>query len=618
MAKDKTNKEKEKKEPKRKPKYGFFSCVHYIYSYMWKYERGVAFTAVLTVPISLIASAFGLYMPSVIIRTLEKGEVFSYVALVICGLVLANLIVGIANAAIGAKSQVAEHFVLLRLMYDRQSYLRSRDEYLGNYKDVQEKDSRAANAVMNNHTAGVHFPMDVANMLATILKFFLFGTVVSFLNKWIFVLIVVGCAVNYFMSAWERKANYKTRDKRNAVTKKIQYLAYNVSRDLKYGKDIRLYNLRDYFSLLMKKLLGEAKNEQEKVERRSFLVAFISFLVVLVRDGAAYAFLIYKALAGEVDAASFVLYFSAITSLSGFVANILNSVSRLQSGAMQISDYREDFDIRGKLNEGRGIPLPKGPFSVEFKNVSFKYPQGENQILENISFRIEAGEKIAIVGLNGAGKTTLTKLVCGLLIPDEGEVLIDGHSVFEYNKDELYSLFGLVPQEYAVLPLSIARNIALNGEEEETDEARLEYCIEAAGLSGKIASLPLGKETPLVRQVNPQGVDLSGGEMQKLLLARAMYRDPKCLILDEPTAALDPIAEDRMYRRYNEITAHATSLFISHRLASTRFCDRIFFIDGAHITEEGSHDALMANGGKYRELFDIQSKYYQSEVTENE
>lgn len=265
------------------------------------------------------------------------------------------------------------------------------------------------------------------------------------------------------------------------------------------------------------------------------------------------------------------------------------------------------------MNMGEGIPVPCGSFSVEFKNVTFRYPKGEKNVLENVSFKLEAGEKIALVGLNGAGKTTLTKLMCGLLLPDEGEVLLDGKSIFEYNRDEMYSLFGLIPQNYHLLPVSIACNIACTDEVWEIDQEKLNRCIRQAGLEEKIASLPLKADTPLNRQVNQDGVDLSGGEIQKLLLARLLYRGPRCMILDEPTAALDPIAEDRMYRKYNEIVNNATSVFISHRLASTRFCERILLLDGTGIAETGSHEELMAAGGKYRELFEIQSRYYQEQ-----
>ncbi len=235
-------------------------------------------------------------------------------------------------------------------------------------------------------------------------------------------------------------------------------------------------------------------------------------------------------------------------------------------------------------------------------------------MLENISFSISAGEKIALVGLNGAGKTTLTMLMCGLILPDEGDILLDGHPLSDYNRDEMYALFGFVPQKYNLLPVSIARNIASSMSDDEVDSERLWYAINKVGLSERIATLPMGVATPLNRTINKDATDLSGGEIQRLLMARLIYKNPPCIILDEPTAALDPIAEDRIYRSYNEISANATSVFISHRLASTRFCDRIFLLDGAKFAEVGTHDELMAACGKYRELFDVQSKYYREEA----
>ncbi|MBQ5791991.1 MAG: ABC transporter ATP-binding protein, partial [Clostridia bacterium] len=210
---------------------------------------------------------------------------------------------------------------------------------------------------------------------------------------------------------------------------------------------------------------------------------------------------------------------------------------------------------------------------------------------------------------NGAGKTTLTWLMCGLLLPDEGEVLIDGHSVYEYNREDLYSLFSLLPQKYTDLPTSIAENVAM-ADRKDIDEERLWKALETAGIADRIRQLPGGVETSLNKQFDAHGVNLSGGEMQKLLLARALYHRAPILILDEPTAALDPIAEHEMYLKYNEIAENTTSVFISHRLASTRFCDRIYLLDGANFAECGTHDELMAKNGKYKELFDIQSKYY--------
>lgn len=612
MAKNATAKKaKEKKQPKRKPKYGMFSCVGYIYRLLWNTERALAFTGIFTVPLSLILAALALYTPSLILRALETSGRFSYIALVILGLLLAKLLFDLANNIIQEKIANAEHYVVLWFGYMWNQKQRDQDWYLSLDPEIQKLYQRVSNAISNNHTAGVHFPMAFANILSTILQFFLFGTVISLLNPLIILLLALGCAVNYWMSKWERTMNWNDRDVRNGIQKKIDYLAFTLSRDFQYAKDVRLYQMKDSLYERFQHLLKQNHAERKKLVRRGLLTAIVSFLVILVRDGAAYAFLIYKAVQGEVDASSFLLYFSAIASMAGLMGGILGSFNWVADGALQTSDFREAMELPDKLNRGPGIPVPTAPFSIEFKHVSYKYPEGEKKVLDDISFRIEPGEKIALVGLNGAGKTTLTRLMCGLLLPDEGEVLLDGQPLTAYNRDEMYSLFGLIPQKYSLLPVSIARNIASALTDEEVDREKLNRCIKTAGLAEKITSLPKGAETPLNRQINRDGIELSGGEAQRLLLARLLYKNPLCLILDEPTAALDPIAEDRMYRKYNEIASHSTSIFISHRLASTRFCNRIFLLDGAHFAEVGTHDELMAAGGKYRELFEVQSKYYQ-------
>lgn len=608
--------EKTKKEPKRKPKYGLLSCVGYMFRYLWKNDKQLVFHSVFTVPVTLIAAALALYTPSLILDVLETGTTFGYVALVIVGLLLAGFLADLVKELLRIWNEIAEFYVFGHLFCQQQANLQKRDWYLQYSKEVQELDQRAAKAVDTNHAAGVHLPMDFAEILATILNFLLFGGIVSVLNPWIVVLLAVGCTVTYAMTTWERKINYQQQDERNAADKRRLYV-HRLAGAFKYGKDIRLYRMQSNLHTLSQKIIDGCQYFVGLWERRSFLTAIVSFLVVLLRDGMAYGFLIYKAVSREIDAAEFVLYFNAITALSGYMTDILTNWNKVEEGSMQISDFREDSEIENKLNRGKGIPKPLGAFTIEFKDVCYKYPMGEKQILDHVSFKIEAGEKIALVGLNGAGKTTLTMLMCGLLLPDSGEVLIDGHSIFEYNRDELYDLFGLVPQNYNLLPMSIGRNVACTMTEEEIDRQKLWACLETAGLAEKIRSLPMKENTPLHREVYPEAVDLSGGEKQKLLLARLLYKNSPCMILDEPTAALDPIAESKMYEKYNQITENATSVFISHRLASTRFCDRIFLLDGANFAEEGTHDELMAAGKKYRELFDIQSKYYREGVSDD-
>lgn len=617
--------QKTQKEPKRRPKYGMFSCVAYIYRILWRTERGLVFTAIFTVPISLALSALALCTPPAILRALSQSrspgivalaepEKFLMAAQTILGLLLVQLLLDLTNNVIAAKIQSSENRVLAHLGHIWTKYVRERDWYHDYNPEARKAEERVQQGTQNNHGAGVHFPMDFANILTQLLKFFLFGAVVSLLHPAVLLLLALGCGLNALMGKWERRKNWEERDIRNDLEKKINYTTTYISQNFHFAKDVRLYDMKPFLRDRLVCLFGRSEEESRKREYRSGLTAAVSFLVILIRDGAAYLFLIHEALAGKLDAASFVLYFSAITSLSGVMNNILGMMNRVSEGAMQLSDFREAMEFQDRLNRGPGIPLPRGPFSIEFKQVSYKYPESDKQVLDHISFRIEAGEKIALVGLNGAGKTTLVRLMCGLLLPDEGEILLDGHSLYEYNRDEMYSLFGFVPQGFNLLPATLAQNIACTMAEEEIDRERMDSCIRQAGLSEKIASLPRGADTSLGRELDREGTELSGGETQKLLLARLLYKDPPCIILDEPTAALDPIAEDRMYRSYNGIVARATSVFISHRLASTCFCDRIFLLEGAGIAEAGTHDELMAAGGKYRDLFELQSRYYREEA----
>ncbi len=212
-------------------------------------------------------------------------------------------------------------------------------------------------------------------------------------------------------------------------------------------------------------------------------------------------------------------------------------------------------------------------------------------------------------GLNGAGKTTLVKVMCGFLDPTEGRVLLNGQDIRKYNRRDYYGLFSAVFQEFLIMPTTIATNVAQS--EEEIDMDRVKACLDKAGLKEKVESQPRQYQTLLNREVYEDAIMLSGGESQRLMLARALYKDAPMIILDEPTAALDPIAEADMYAKYHAMTRGKSSVYISHRLASTRFCDRILLMDQAKIIEEGTHEALLALGGRYAELFAVQSKYYQ-------
>ena len=605
--KSKPEDNKKEDEQKRKPKYGFFSCVGYMLGFIWKADKKLAVFAVALIPISIIMSMLGLFVPSEILRIIGGNSDFSYIALVIFGMLT---VIGFFTLIISLLRTFEGY--CKRLLQERMSYMLMVKEWNLDYcywldPDCQKKMNRAWSA-----WGGLDFFNNFAGIAINVINFLLFGAVVSTLNPVVLVVLIVGSVLNFLMGLWSNKKNFEIGDEVKLANKKVNYLAYSVSQNLSYGKDIRLYNMSDYLLMLAKKLNGEVLDLKEVTEGYAIRVSLVHLLTTLIRDGVSYSFLIAAAARGELTAAQFLLYFTAINQLAGFISQLLKAWSGMHKNALAVSDFREFLDVKRAGNVNSDLhPILDRPLSVEFKNVSFKYPEGEKNVIENVSFRIEAGEKIALVGVNGAGKTTMTYLMCGLLMPTEGEVLVDGHSTLEYNRDDLYTMFSLIPQHYTLFPYSIAQNIALADLEggEQIDYDKVRRCIDTAGLSEKIDSLPLGLETPFNRQLYPEAVELSGGETQKLLLARALYREAPIMILDEPTAALDPISEDRMYRKYDEIK-NTTSVFISHRLASTRFCDRVFFLDEATVSEIGTHDELIAKGGKYKELFDVQAKYY--------
>lgn len=261
--------------------------------------------------------------------------------------------------------------------------------------------------------------------------------------------------------------------------------------------------------------------------------------------------------------------------------------------------------------------MPSGTLEIEFKDVSFKYPNTNNYIINHLNLKIDKKMKLAIVGLNGAGKTTIVKLLCGMFDIDEGEILINGKNIKNYNRKTLYAIFSIVFQDVNIFAFTIAENIALK-EDSKIDYDKLNMAIDKAGLREKIDSLPLREKTMMLKNIDTAGIELSGGESQKLAIARAIYNDGNCLILDEPTSALDALAEAEIYEKFSQITSDKTTIFISHRLASTKFCDKIALFDKAGLKEFGTHEELMKLKGLYYEMFLVQGKYYKEGVKNNE
>ena len=439
--------------------------------------------------------------------------------------------------------------------------------------------------------------------------FAVYLTILSHLDPILLLVTIATCLAGFWIARRTSGWMYRHRDEEEAYITRKRYI-HRVAESVPVAKDIRIFGLQNWINDLYASVHDVYLAFRLRAEKVKLLAELTEAVLTMARNGIAYGYLIQMALLEHLSVGEFLLYFTAISTFTQWVMGILQASLKLHTQSLDISRVREFLDYPEPFRFSGGAALPdRRPYELRLEDVSFRYDGAETDTLRHLNLSIRPGEKLAIVGLNGAGKTTLVKLLCGLLDPTEGRVLLNGVDVRQFNRQEYYGLFSAVFQEFSILNVTIAENIAQNTE--NIDDARVNACLDQAGLTQAVAQLPQGTKTHVGREVFLDGVLFSGGQTQRLMLARALYKDSPILILDEPTAALDPLAENDIYLKYNDMTAGKTSLFISHRLASTRFCDRIILLADGGIAEEGTHESLLAAGGAYASLFAVQSRYYQ-------
>lgn len=603
-------------EQKKKPKYNMWQNTAYMLDAAWHSYKSVIFLAIILAVVTAGRTAAELLIAPVILRKVETGVPFGELVQSILYFSMVLLVFS------GLKTYVNENVCFgrigVRIKLLRRVLKKSAQTAYPNLLDTEFKKllNKAMEVCDSNDRAAENIWSTWTDILTNILGFVFYLLLLQSLHPLLFLVVIVTTFFSYQINRKINEWSYGRREEEIDLILKMIYLR-DTAISAGYAKDIRVFGLRNWLEDIWRRTMCLYYDFLRKKRMRYLGADIAGILLTFLRNGIAYGYLIWLVLSEGLPASLFLLYFGAVSGFAVWVTGILEKFGQLHKESLELSSLRECLDWKEPFLYEQGEALkaePSGSYELCLENVSYRYPGAEKDTIQNLSFTLQPGEKVAVVGLNGAGKTTLIKLLCGFLDPTDGRVLLNGEDIRKYNRRDYYTLFSAVFQDFSVLDTSIAENVAQKVK--DIDRELVWDCLRKAGLEEKVKSLPEGLDNHIGHEVFEDGVELSGGELQRLMLARALYKNAPMLILDEPTAALDPIAENDIYQKYAGMTKGRSSVFISHRLASTRFCDRILYMEKGSIREEGTHEELLKLGGGYAGIFEIQSRYYQEEGQE--
>ena len=552
------------------------------------------------------------FLPKVIIDMLQNGAEVRDIVIIMIGLTIAVIIVGLLQD--WAKEKKRALFVNLKMCLNED---RVKKVHCLNYENLEDPAilnlmDRARYATEGDYDGFGAVYNNIACFVKNILTIIVTVSTVAVINPIIIVFIGISCYSQYRILEYTKRINKeKFTDIMPSRWRKITYLN-NITNDFEFAKDIRLYKMRDIINLKNREVNLDAHNITKEMFNRWIKCSLIMNICVLIQNGILYGWLIYNVICRGMTIGNFSLYLGILMAFSNNVVQCFDVIADTKRASLEIDDYRSFVELEEQTKSGVDIidNINFDKYEFVFENVSFKYPRQEKWVLKNINLTIDANKKLAVVGNNGAGKTTFIKLLMRLYEPTGGRILLNGIDIRKFEIKSYYKIFAPVFQDMECFAMSIKQNVSMKGLE-YTNDTKVFDTLNRSGLTKKINRLDNGIQTELLKIFNNKAVDLSGGEKQKLALARALYKDANVLIFDEPTAALDAIAEDTMYRQFDKMIENKTAIYISHRLSSTRFCDQIVMFANGTIAEMGTHSELLANNKLYNEMYNMQSIYYQ-------
>lgn len=610
-----------KKQPDEKEKddfhieFGFFSNTKYILSIMHKYKRGLVSIMVLsafgTAAITYIWSIISKLGIDMVQSQAQAGITDTKPLIKLILIAIAVLIVlSVINTICNTKIWYNFIYVRMKLCQVRiEKTLTMNYEALENPK-MLDRMYNANNATGGNNNGIEGMMHNLQSIMTSLLSFIIAATIISTLNFFLILIVtIISIFQFYFFDITIKKDKKITWDEMAPISRRINYMN-QVGSDFSYAKDIRLFGMKDW---LINKLSFFYGQKQDKlVESKNMWLRYDIFekSTGVLRNTILYGYLVYSVLFKDLSIGNFTLYLTSAFTLSDTVLNFFKNIGSYRQTSAQTDDFRSFLAIPDIDAARDTIPLPEmDSYEFIFENVSFQYPEQKDYALKKLNLTLIAGNRIAVVGLNGAGKTTMIKLLLRLYDVTEGRILLNGIDILKYNRAEYYRLFSPVFQNVELFAFPMAENVSMKPPM-ETDAGKAEEKLFFAGMEEKVKSLENGVNTELLKVLHEEGIDLSGGEKQKLALARALYKDAPVVVLDEPTAALDALAEYKLYMDFDKLIGNKTAVYISHRLSSTRFCNMIAMFKDGEMIESGTHDELLAMEGAYSEMFKVQAQYY--------
>lgn len=585
-----------------------FKGVAYLFKFAQKTQKGYIVLSVLYQFVVALVPLSSIIIPKYIIDELTNLKRTEYLIAYILSLVTINALGGIfstylANKCFTLKGKIFVEFqAMLTERLSLCDFERLEDP---NFLDIKEKARKFL------YANGGGFGVVLDNAFNIIGNVFIFGGIIWVLfqfDVWIVLLFVLLVLLNTFYEAKLKKRFVEFEMEKAPIERRTNYLI-SVIEDFNYGKEIRLYGIKGWLVDKVKKHLNESQAFYKKQLKENAKGQYLTYSTGFVREAVTYGYLAYLVIRDIISIGDFSMYTSAMFNFNSAMKAVMNSFLELKQFEGYYDALSEYVNIPIQMNTGNR-KVPSGPFDIEFRNVSFRYPGQSNWALRDINIKISNNQRLAIVGENGAGKTTFIKLLTRLYDPTEGEILLCGENIKNYDYESYLGIISSVFQDYKLFSFSLKENICFNRSEITTD-AEIEEYLNMSGFSPKLKKLADGVNSFVFRNFEEKGFNPSGGEGQKIAIARALYKNAPIIILDEPTAALDPKSEYEIYQQFYNMVSGKTAVFISHRMSTTKFCDRIAVFSQGSIVEIGTHNELMkSQNGIYKEMYNLQAESF--------